>query len=313
MEIRSIRNEAELEQVFDLCDAAFDDTPREFFVASVREDPSWEPWQTRVLVENGQILSSVQIFAREIRFHDAWVPCGGVGNVATHPAARGRGYASLVMQDVLQTLRDREFSLSVLFTGIFSFYARFGYRVLPLEHWDFTRNAGGQDGIRVRSARDEDLAVIRNLHSRDAVRRPVVVRRDKQRWDALDAAPIADQPAWFVAGDSGYLRVAKREGRWEIFELVVQPANASVLDDLLLAAFRHCGTDNLGVDAVDLDGVFAASRFSPARGLTRELMLAVVDEQLALEQAGFGSVEELSGYVDELESTGVSFWRSDFF
>jgi len=315
LRLGSIQSEAELEQVFDVCDAAFSTTSREYFVASVRNDPDWEPWQTRVLVEDGRVLSTVQIFSRQIRIGQGWVRCGGVGNVATLPAARGRGFASRVMQDVLDALRSRGYPVSVLFTSIHPFYARFGYRKVPMPRWRFQTGKLPKPAVGVREVGPDDLPTVRHLHERDALQRPIVVRRNQQRWAVLDKTPVTPgTTVWLMTEDGqGYIRVGQWDDRPFVFEVATTGDNVDTFDALLAEAFRRKGSPELFLEGRDVHGTFAKSRYLAGKDTCDDLMMAVLDEQRLTDEAGLRSVGELKEFLADFEQNGVTFWRSDFF
>ncbi len=317
MEIRAVRDEEELERVFHLWAAAFADTPRDFFVRSVREDPAWEPWQTRVAVEGNRVISAVQIFHREVSFARRWVVCGGIGNVGTDPSWRGRGAASALMQDALDQMRRRGYGISILFTGIHGFYRRFGYRSLPMRRLRFEKRVRGSGArLGVREAGEGDWPEIQRVHEAYASTHPLLVRRDEARWHSLDRGAISTRPVWLVyEGDGfvrGYLRVDEIDRSWRITEFGCGDLDARQVDALLEVAFEWAGTDRLLADALDREGVLTRSSHYAGDQWIDELMLAVVDESRLAELTGLG-VEDLRAYLRWLESEGVDFWRTDFF
>ena len=52
-------------------------------------------WAVRIWEENAELVSYVGVYVREAEFDGRSVRVGGIGNVKTHPAARGRGLARL--------------------------------------------------------------------------------------------------------------------------------------------------------------------------------------------------------------------------
>jgi predicted N-acetyltransferase YhbS len=315
MEIRSPRNESELTAVFELCAAAFPGVPREYFVRSVRNDPDWQPWQTRILLEGGVVVSTVQVFHREVAFAGRWVPCAGIGNVATHPAFRHRGYASALMRDCLQLCRQKGYALSLLFTGIPRFYRRFGYRTLPtVRNW-LASEGSAKTEPRVREVCAGDWASVRALHEMDGVGRPVVVRRDLRRWELLDRSAISNCPRWLVHGGpigvEGYLRLDVLDGQWTITEYVAPDAHT--LSAMVQEALRQSGERELVVDSLDPGGMLSGTGLLKRRIRIEELMIAIVDEEALVDAAGFSSAHDLDGYIEFLAKTGVDMWRTDFF
>ena len=78
VEIRGCRTRAELERAVDLLDGAFANTEREYFERHVLLDPTLQPEDTRMLIRDGTLLSSVQIFPRMLWLHGRQIPFGGI-------------------------------------------------------------------------------------------------------------------------------------------------------------------------------------------------------------------------------------------
>lgn len=59
------------------------------------------------------------------------IPMGGVANVATHPAARRKGYVRALMHQIYEKFADEEIGVSCLYPFKEAFYQRLGYVTLP--------------------------------------------------------------------------------------------------------------------------------------------------------------------------------------
>ena len=132
MEIRGVR-ESELEQVVELCCLAFDSDDHERYRQYVQGDSSYRPSQTRVVVVNDKVVSTLRVWERRIRVGASLVTMGGIGGVCTHPRYRGVGYASALMRDTIGYLQTMGYDIGALFTIIpEEFYRRLGWVSLPL-------------------------------------------------------------------------------------------------------------------------------------------------------------------------------------
>ena len=108
----------------------------------------WTPaeWCVRVWQNDGEgsgesahqsatarhLVSYVGIVLRRAEHDGAPVLIGGVGSVKTHPAARGRGYASLAIRRAVEFFRDRPdaaFGLLVCDPPLIGYYARLGWKL----------------------------------------------------------------------------------------------------------------------------------------------------------------------------------------
>ena len=132
MEIRGLR-ESELDEMFDLQCLVFDPDRRERYRQYILGDPSYRLEQTRVLIVDGRIISTLRIWNRSIRIGTCPVRMGGIGGVGTHPDHRGKGYAGALMKESITFMKADGFDLSVLFSAIpCSFYRRLGWSSVPL-------------------------------------------------------------------------------------------------------------------------------------------------------------------------------------
>ncbi len=132
MEIRGAR-ESELEQVVELSCLAFDSDDHERYWQYVKGDSSYRPSQTRVVVVNDKVVSTLRVWERRIRVGESLVTMGGIGGVCTHPHYRGVGYASALMRDTIAYLKTAGYDIGALFTIIpDEFYRQLGWVSLPL-------------------------------------------------------------------------------------------------------------------------------------------------------------------------------------
>jgi GNAT superfamily N-acetyltransferase len=96
----------------------------------------WAPAQWSVVGwdAEGAALCHVGAVLREARWNERAVKVGGVGGVKTHPAARGRGFASAAIRRALDFFREQgdvDFGLLVCEPGLVPFYERLGWRMFP--------------------------------------------------------------------------------------------------------------------------------------------------------------------------------------
>jgi aminoglycoside 2'-N-acetyltransferase I len=86
-------------------------------------------WET-----GGEALCHVGVILREARWNERAVKVGGIGGVKTHPASRGRGFATTAIQralDFFHEQKDVDFGLLVCEPALMPFYERLGWRMFP--------------------------------------------------------------------------------------------------------------------------------------------------------------------------------------
>lgn len=159
---RAIRLD-ELEECLDVWDAAFEDTPREYFRKYFTGDPWFRPEYTRCAFVEGRMVAAVQIVRREVRVGQVTLTLGGIANVGTVPSYRSRGYSTQLLRDAIAVMEQDGFDFSMLFTGIHPFYARLGWECLPV----LTLSAQIRDELpedsspcRIRPLADVDLEAL---------------------------------------------------------------------------------------------------------------------------------------------------------
>ena len=184
VQVREVR-EPELEECLELwCTVFHNDTP-DYFRRYFYGDEYFEPKYTRVAVVNGRIVSAVHIVKRLVACGEHTFTMGGIANVATHPEARGRGYASLCLEQALEVMRGDGMDFSTLGTGIPGFYARYG--------WERAHRFVGTGRLRDRDVEPRTSTTVRryNQHDEPAIRtiyritnntRPITVRRTAAYW-----------------------------------------------------------------------------------------------------------------------------------
>jgi GNAT superfamily N-acetyltransferase len=106
----------------------------------------WAPQQWSVLGwdAEGAVLCYVGVLLREARWNGRAVRVGGIGGVKTHPASRGRGFATTALQRALDFFREQgnvDFGLLVCEPGLMPFYERLGWHRFPGELFVTQRQA----------------------------------------------------------------------------------------------------------------------------------------------------------------------------
>jgi len=152
--IRSVHTEEltadQLDELTALCEAAFGEP---FAAVWERVGPG-----LHIIAEvGGRAVAHAMIVDRQISIgHEAdiAIDAGYVENVATLPAAQGRGHGAAVMSSAGQIIGD-EYALGVLATGSNAFYERLGW-----ETWAGPSSVRMPDGERVRSVREDGHVMI---------------------------------------------------------------------------------------------------------------------------------------------------------
>jgi GNAT superfamily N-acetyltransferase len=222
-------------------------TGRRYFRRWIDHDPAFSDDNVWVAADGDRLVSTVQIFPRELRVLDHAVPTGGIGSVYTCDSHREQGLAGQLLARAIEAMRARGFELSILFASRFAFYEGHGYASWKNQRaWMRRVEETGRGNrrppdyelLRFDWKRDfEELKALQAEYSRS--RSGTVVRSDAL-WEAsFDLAGNPDEEL-FVARSEGrlvaHLRLARLYGKLVATELSraddAEPL-AALIDDQL--------------------------------------------------------------------------------
>ena len=164
----------------------------------------------RVILVDGRIVSSAAIYPHEVRFGDARLRVGGVTGVATDATYRRRGYATRVMQACIERMGELGCHLSLLGSGVPSWYRKLGWEYAGVERrYQFSRGnrhlLPSYPGLVMREAQDGDFEALAAIHAARALGGVRSAELLRAMW-----APKPGAAVWVALrnGDVGaYLRV----------------------------------------------------------------------------------------------------------
>jgi len=119
------------------------------------------------LVDNdGALLSSAKRYRFAARLDGREVQLLGIGAVFTPPARRGRGYASTLIQQMIDQARADGAALAALFSEIGTgFYERLAFKPVPLDEVRLrVKLKGGSPAMLVRAGHEKDLPALSAMH-----------------------------------------------------------------------------------------------------------------------------------------------------
>src|SRR5204863_8929074 len=164
--------------------------------------------QIRVVVRDGQVVSSLEIRREQVQIGDAVLPMGGVSNVATLTTERNHGYASDLMRETLRSLRLEGVPTSVLFPFSFRYYRKFGYELAGnhCQFWCRPHNlpAFGEHGA-CRPAVEEDIPRLEGVYRDCCRKRSCSLVRPAARWQELIRSERFRVMVYQRQGADGYM------------------------------------------------------------------------------------------------------------
>ena len=248
MEIRAARA-SELEQTVELSCVAFDENGHERYWQYIKGDSSYRLSQTRVVVVNDRVVSTLRVWERRIRMGASLVTVGGIGGVCTHPHYRGVGYASALMRDTIGYLQTIGCDLGVLFTIIpEAFYRQLGWTSFSLRGFSVTCNPAAR---AVRSSEwqvtdfnpETDLDAVARLYDIANTEQSGTVARTRAYWDMAPCRIRGVLPSIVARRDGhigGYLNYEMDGKSTEVREVGYDPNDPEVLDALVSYLLKTC-------------------------------------------------------------------------
>lgn len=253
MEIRAA-HESELEQVVDLNCIAFNPNQHDRYWQYVKGDSSYRRQQTRVVVVNDVVVSTLRIWERRIRIGDSIVTMGGIGGVCTHPKYQGVGYASALMRQTAEYFKTEGYDIGILFTIIpEEFYEKYGWISLPIEGFNLPINTTDRNEketvYRIKDFNLEtDLDAVVSIYDISNAHQSGTISRTRSYWD-MEPSRIRNILPTVVTHQNGntvgYLNYQIDETSVEIREVGYLPDHPNVIDSLINHLLQICESENM--------------------------------------------------------------------
>lgn len=125
----------------------------------------------RVVVEGGEVVAHIGTIRRDASIMGCTVKVASLGGVATHPDARGKGYATALLEDTLRDCREDGVDFIVV-SGYRKMYHRHGCRYVGRD-WNFVLAQAGafaDAGLEIRPVGEGDVPALAALYQREPVR-----------------------------------------------------------------------------------------------------------------------------------------------
>ena len=89
----------------------------------------YEPENTMVGIEEGQLLSTVHLRQYDLNVRGTTIPTSYMIGVATHPAARRGGIGGALLLSSLEELKQRDQGITILMPSKAAFYQQYGWEL----------------------------------------------------------------------------------------------------------------------------------------------------------------------------------------
>jgi predicted N-acetyltransferase YhbS len=153
---------------------------REFFT-SLLEGGRPEDNVSVAALEDGQIVSSVHVFMRQIRDRSGTpLKVGGIGSVSTHSDHRKKGHSGRLLEMAIEEMEKAGCVWSYLGTGVNDHYARYGWKTVSTASRSGTlRSDLAGEAIELTGEDDRQMA---ELYEAFTATRPMATVRTEQAW-----------------------------------------------------------------------------------------------------------------------------------
>lgn len=154
--------------------------------AAWREE-NFSPENISIITENNKIVSLIRLFPLNLIVGERKIKAGGIGNVATDPETRGKGYMAKLLNYNIKKMKDERYSLSVLGGDRYrygNFGWEFGGRQINLNISSRSLSKAGvkpSDKVNRYQGEDEILKKIISCHEKE----PLRVERTKRDYKLL--------------------------------------------------------------------------------------------------------------------------------
>jgi predicted N-acetyltransferase YhbS len=306
IEVRGCESLKELNSVVELCDAAFPITPKEYFARHLLKDKTLSFNDTRILLKDGKIVSSVQVFPRIMNIKEGVLRFGGIGNVATLPTERNNGYAGILMNDALEYMIKKGFPLSMLDTHINSYYEKFGFKTI-LRTISRIDGIEGENFGEIRKFNEsEDLQKVMKLYNEFNCKKAGTIVRDQNYWmSQLDFSGEDKDLFLIYESDNelqGFIRADKKDNYVRILEYAFKSGNKIVLKKLLKNLSGLTGIKEFELFLTKNEEENIDPEFSFSLKDEKDFMICFLNESINQEIK-----KEL------MSDRNLNFWQSDFF
>lgn len=274
-------------------------------------DPQWlqpqEGWTGLIAEDDGTATGFLRIYRYGQYFGGRSVPMGGIASVAVHPAARGRGVATAMLDASIERMRADGLLVSALYPAAAPLYRSRGWEQTGVfASVDLvTATVPRHRGVPLRVAADADKSAVHGAYSRVA----------SQVDGALDRAGAWFKPAELLdfdlavvvpgaEGITGYLLAERPDGQRLVVEDLVADdvPSARALLDVVASWAGQLDTVRLRVFDPVVHGVLLSLPYE-VQLKTQPWMLRVVDLVPAVAARGWPAAAMLRPLAVDVEVT----------
>lgn len=192
----------------------------DWWLKSIASDPYYRPEQTRVMIIDGQFVSSVTNYTRHVYADGRTAKVSCIGSVCTHPDFRRRGLVRQVLAEAIDWMQTEGYQWSCLF-GLEDVYGSSGWSFLSsfnvVADLRLREDAGRRAQVRAAQP-DSDAPILADLyeHFNRTLTGPVLRSEAYWRQWVLQGrfgqtptyylVEVEGRPVGYFSGEEAYVR-----------------------------------------------------------------------------------------------------------
>ncbi len=214
---------------------------RDFFARYFQHDPTFRDDLCFVACDGDRIVSTLQVFTKNVRVDGAVLTVGGIGNVYTDPPYRQRGLAPALLRRAIAAMEQDGFDVSLLFATRLELYGALGWQS-HVRHLSFIESGGGTQSGRYALEPfhpERDLAAVMSLYEQHCGSMNGTTVRDRAYWNGqLHYAGNPDE-RFLLARDGTDVVAYARYTTLYGFDTIMEHASLPGQHDALADLFCH--------------------------------------------------------------------------
>lgn len=206
-------------------------------------------YEPLVMLIKDRIAANVSIIRRRIFLGGKSIAMGGIGSVATHPDFRQKGYAKILMEEVLRAMIDEGTYISILLTEVPWAYESLGWKIVPQAYLIIDLGDQKDNKIDKNISITGELKEVRSiipLYNETAPTLSGAIDRDEKYWEDYYLTGIvgfenSGDKVLLYKEDSqllGYARLHDENTHNLLAEIIVKKWDKTILEKLLRAAIK---------------------------------------------------------------------------
>lgn len=235
---------------------------KDYFRRHLENDSQSELKGILIAEEDGKILSTLRVYKRKMYLFGSIQTAGCLGEVCTTEENRKKGLSSILLKEAIQYMERNNLAVSVLRTGIHSFYGRLGWIPVPsyrrVAVLPETEKMPESEQFFIRPVDwGQDVPLMEAIHSDYSFKaNGTFVRKNMDYWNKWVKSEAGEFPFMIIANTGmpvGYLFADWKDGQCiKIKEFCCINGYETIFDAAVLKIIKAlaCKVKEIDIDAL---------------------------------------------------------------